>query len=105
MSIICDMSFVFVFLMIRRPPRSTLTDTLFPYTTLFRSASVPTYAWGAMAFGWATDDTKLRRQPLATLQDRFAKADIATRYYTPAVHQGAFALPPYVAEQIGRAHV
>src|SRR3546814_3496890 len=26
--------------MIRRPPRSTRTDTLFPYTTLFRSASV-----------------------------------------------------------------
>src|SRR3546814_14557151 len=25
------------FLMIRRPPRSTRTDTLFPYTTLFRS--------------------------------------------------------------------
>src|SRR3546814_7287456 len=30
-----------VFLMIRRPPRSTRTDTLFPYTTLFRSAAVP----------------------------------------------------------------
>src|SRR3546814_18809839 len=30
--------FMFVFfLMIRRPPRSTRTDTLFPYTTLFRS--------------------------------------------------------------------
>src|SRR3546814_3874765 len=28
---------VFCFLMIRRPPRSTRTDTLFPYTTLFRS--------------------------------------------------------------------
>src|SRR3546814_17993771 len=28
---------MFFFLMIRRPPRSTLTDTLFPYTTLFRS--------------------------------------------------------------------
>src|SRR3546814_12960818 len=28
---------LFVFLMIRRPPRSTRTDTLFPYTTLFRS--------------------------------------------------------------------
>src|SRR3546814_6774870 len=27
------------FLMIRRPPRSTRTDTLFPYTTLFRSGS------------------------------------------------------------------
>src|SRR3546814_17988272 len=30
--------YFFFFLMIRRPPRSTRTDTLFPYTTLFRSA-------------------------------------------------------------------
>src|SRR3546814_14964694 len=30
----------FFFLMIRRPPRSTRTDTLFPYTTLFRSHRV-----------------------------------------------------------------
>src|SRR3546814_13890551 len=29
----------FFFLMIRRPPRSTRTDTLFPYTTLFRSTA------------------------------------------------------------------
>src|SRR3546814_3094787 len=29
---------LFFFLMLRRPPRSTRTDTLFPYTTLFRSA-------------------------------------------------------------------
>src|SRR3546814_12073866 len=28
---------LFFFLMIQRPPRSTRTDTLFPYTTLFRS--------------------------------------------------------------------
>src|SRR3546814_15292064 len=28
---------LFFFFMIRRPPRSTRTDTLFPYTTLFRS--------------------------------------------------------------------
>src|SRR3546814_13523076 len=32
---------VFFFLMIRRPPRSTRTDTLFPYTTLFRSVGSP----------------------------------------------------------------
>src|SRR3546814_4487792 len=31
------LSIVRFFLMIRRPPRSTRTDTLFPYTTLFRS--------------------------------------------------------------------
>src|SRR3546814_4174360 len=35
---------LFFFLMIRRPPRSTRTDTLFPYTTLFRSI---TYRVGA----------------------------------------------------------
>src|SRR3546814_41576 len=35
----------FFFLMIRRPPRSTRTDTLFPYTTLFRSAFTLTYHW------------------------------------------------------------
>src|SRR3546814_4439760 len=32
-----SLCFFFFFLMIRRPPRSTRTDTLFPYTTLFRS--------------------------------------------------------------------
>src|SRR3546814_19259260 len=35
----CFSRFVF-FLMIRRPPRSTRTDTLCPYTTLFRSIAV-----------------------------------------------------------------
>src|SRR3546814_3745951 len=34
---------LFCFLMIRRPPRSTRTDTLFPYTTLFRSHSASSY--------------------------------------------------------------
>src|SRR3546814_15744995 len=39
-SVFCCMIYVtsfFFFLMIRRPPRSTRTDTLFPYPTLFRS--------------------------------------------------------------------
>src|SRR3546814_9534188 len=42
--------------MIRRPPRSTRTDTLFPYTTLFRSIPAIKYVWvqadpGASAIG------------------------------------------------------
>src|SRR3546814_3456531 len=36
----------FFFLMIRRPPRSTRTDTLFPYTTLFRSPDTTAQASG-----------------------------------------------------------
>src|SRR3546814_15237755 len=35
------LSLLLLFLMIRRPPRSTRTDTLFPYTTLFRSHRLP----------------------------------------------------------------
>src|SRR3546814_5163868 len=44
--------FVFFFLMIRRPPRSTRTDTLFPYTTLFRSIRV------THAVAWSAADVK-----------------------------------------------
>src|SRR3546814_179355 len=42
--------FIF-FLMIRRPPRSTRTDTLFPYTTLFRSACALERAGVNLAIG------------------------------------------------------
>src|SRR3546814_6929325 len=38
MSVFCQLCvLLFFFFMIRRPPRSTRTDTLFPYTSLFRS--------------------------------------------------------------------
>src|SRR3546814_4754638 len=43
-------AFVIFFLMIRRPPRSTRTDTLFPYTTLFRSPV--TARWAAVMTLW-----------------------------------------------------
>src|SRR3546814_1220322 len=38
--------------MIRRPPRSTRTDTLFPYTTLFRSLE----RWRVLAIDWLSPD-------------------------------------------------
>src|SRR3546814_2363216 len=38
--------YLFFFLMIRRPPRSTRTDTLFPYTTLFRSVYPERFLYG-----------------------------------------------------------
>src|SRR3546814_1594843 len=72
------------FLMRRRPPRSTRTDTLFPYTTLFRSA--PFRAVGSRPrlwlcgperregsprqhAVWRVDDRRRRRQP-PTERDR-----------------------------------
>src|SRR3546814_8158191 len=46
--------------MLRRPPRSTRTDTLFPYTTLFRSGSYTGHADQAELVGWIED-----RRPIA----------------------------------------
>src|SRR3546814_12973067 len=60
---------IFFFLMIRRPPRSTRTDTLFPYTTLFRSplSYGPGGPWeyaGGRAHGrWQDGDGVAHRWP------------------------------------------
>src|SRR3546814_13745992 len=48
----------FFFLMIRRPPRSTRTDTLFPYTTLFRSRATVPGDPGAFAAAIVTDERR-----------------------------------------------
>jgi spermidine synthase len=58
-------------------------------------ATVPTYAGGPMAFGWATDGDA-RAAGLARIEARVAEAGLACRYYTPEVHEAAFALPGYV---------
>src|SRR3546814_15891770 len=49
---------LFFFLMLRRPPRSTRTDTLFPYTTLFRSLGYPSpfAAPRSEGHGWSISD-------------------------------------------------
>ena len=77
-----------------------LTNTMRAFKALFADATcymatIPTYAGGPMAFGWGTDGDA-RQTSLDTLQARFAASGITPRYYTPAVHQGAFALPGYV---------
>src|SRR3546814_6668102 len=45
----------------RRPPRSTRTDTLFPYTTLFRSLlrGLPPFGACSMGHGWALEGGEL----------------------------------------------
>ena len=70
---------------------------LFSDVTLYL-APVPSFIGGFMAWAWASDTAEARRTPLASLEQRFAEAGIAMRYYTPAMHQAAFVLPPYIAE-------
>jgi spermidine synthase len=79
---------------------SELTQTMQAFKALFADwtcylCGVPSYAGGPMALGWATDGMA-RATPLAVLQTRFAAAGLSPDYYTPAVHQAAFALPGYV---------
>src|SRR3546814_10401395 len=49
--------------MIRRPPRSTRTDTLFPYTTLFRSAGPVRYRRARAGVPWPIMIERLARHP------------------------------------------
>jgi spermidine synthase len=68
----------------------------------FYMAAVPTYFGGNMAFGWGSDNAALRQVPVATIGERYRSAGIKTRYYNPGVHTGAFALPQFVLEAIGK---
>ncbi|WP_206929123.1 polyamine aminopropyltransferase [Roseococcus thiosulfatophilus] len=67
-------------------------------------AAVPTYVGGFMTLGWAAKDASLREVDVATLRARAEAAGILgqTRYWTPEIHAGAFALPPYIAENLAR---
>src|SRR3546814_13414891 len=62
---------LFFFLMIRRPPRSTRTDTLFPYTTLFRSEGLRSGARGHRLFKVNAD----RLEKLFRRHPRLVRAD------------------------------
>src|SRR3546814_16001475 len=65
--------------MIRRPPRSTRTDTLFPYTTLFRSINTGILAADAVALkGWLQRLSSDNTQGAYYLTDVFEMA--ATEY-------------------------
>src|SRR3546814_7455817 len=56
--------------MIRRPPRSTRTDTLFPYTTLFRSA-------------WSDTQTPKSRMPLGPFRPNFSSPELSSEPGVP----------------------
>ena len=68
----------------------------------FYQAAVPTYIGGAMTFAWGATQGDTRKVSLEVLRQRFAGSGIVTRYYNPEVHLGAFALPQYVLQAVGK---
>src|SRR3546814_14250995 len=102
----CDL-FSFFFLMIRRPPRSTRTDTLFPYTTLFRSRGdgdirVAFCRFVAVAFhdaaAWANRSARASEWLVLTM--RFRRANRPNRIWWKRTIPAAV-----ISSKIGRAHV
>src|SRR3546814_14878158 len=82
---------VFFFLMIRRPPRSTRTDTLFPYTTLFRS-------------GWSFADRHALADDMAQLDiPRMKDGNLDGGFFAIYTEQGPLTAKGYADAQIGRA--
>src|SRR3546814_4354075 len=75
--------------MIRRPPRSTRTDTLVPYTTLFRSAIVNSFAPGLNMGGRATGSLDFSQPAGSSFPQADARLNIAgfTRTSLSAVSQ------------------
>src|SRR3546814_14973751 len=97
--------FFFFFLMIRRPPRSTRTDTLFPYTTLFRSAgSAPAArsrrhpSWRGLVAGAVVGGHKARFDRSSIIQQVVGQGPVLQR-------RGAGALPPLRGLAVALAHV
>ena len=73
----------------------------FPHVSAF-VAAVPTYVGGLMALGIAHKGDAIATGPVDLVRRRAERAGIVgrTRYWSPAVHAGAFALPPYIGAQL-----
>src|SRR3546814_15245992 len=98
------MCYVSFFLMERRPPRSTRTDTLFPYTTLFRSTAraprISTSAPPNIDMPWVNTSGTAAGHELA-------EQDVARQAvrHRAALARGVGEVVEEVGEEIGRAHV
>src|SRR3546814_11654927 len=91
------------FLMIRRPPRSTRTDTLFPYTTLFRSGVAGDAAASRRPARHDDPHAGRDRRP-ALLPEALGAGEAAVRGDYRAVFAASRRVRRIPAE-IGRAHV
>src|SRR3546814_18247752 len=92
----------FFFLMIRRPPRSTRTDTPFPYTTLFRSFLQSESAGGALLIFAAILAMIVANSSLGGLYHQVVHAVTGP---TLAEKLGPMTVHLWINDEIGRAHV
>ena len=77
---------------------ASLFDNVAPYL-----CTQPCYFGGPFALNWASDQDEHLEIPEKWLAKRQDKRGITTKYWTPAVHNAAFALPAYVEAVTGKA--
>ena len=65
----------------------------------FYLSVVPTYIGGAMSHAWASNDFNLQTASMDKITTRLVASQLKMRYYNPAVHLGAFAIPQYILDQ------
>ncbi|HEU4662194.1 MAG TPA: polyamine aminopropyltransferase [Pseudolabrys sp.] len=66
-------------------------------------AAIPVYVGGHLAMGFATDNKKLRQTPARVVAQRYRKAgSFKTKYWSPELHVGAFALPRFIADLVDK---
>ena len=63
----------------------------------------PCYFGGEFALNWASDDAGHLRVDESALARRAKSRKVETRYWTPAVHKGAFALPQFMQDVVDKA--
>ena len=63
-------------------------------------AAVPTYYGGYMTFGFGALNSTWSLPDLETLEQRFKRARIRTKHYSPAMHRASFVLPPWIEDDI-----
>src|SRR3546814_12015792 len=86
-------------LMIRRPPRSALTDTLFPYTTLFRSDPCLPVAPERIV-GLADADARENYQVVLAFRDRLIRHGTVEGCYLSLFGAGGVTVPPLFVDQM-----
>ncbi len=67
-------------------------------------AAIPVYVGGHLAMGFATDNKKARQASAKVIAARYKKAgSFKTKYWTPELHVGAFAVPRFIADIVAAA--
>jgi spermidine synthase len=67
---------------------------IFKHGTCYR-ATIPTYAFGDMAMGFASD-TDYTNLDISVIIARFKSENLSMNYYTPNIHKASFSLPAYI---------